>query len=89
MPMEHVELGKGHAINLLKDFFLGEKIAPRVNHDSADRVQRSIFDRNRGLDDELALAVADDDLLEGSERMERTINGLCGDLDGVGALSNC
>ena len=86
VPVQDVELGQGHAVDLLEDLFHTDEVAASVNHDTTVWVERLVLDGDWLLDDEAVISVGDDELLEGGEGVERTPDGLCSDVDGLRSL---
>jgi len=83
VPVQDVELGQGHGVELLVDLGDGQEVAARVDHDAAVGVERRILDANGLLDEVATVAVVDDELLERGEGVEGAPDGLGRDADGV------
>ena len=88
MPMEHVELGQGHAVDLLIDLWQADEVAAGIDHDPSVWVQGRVLDGHGLLDQEASSAIGDDNLLQGGEGMESTPDGVGGDADRLRAGSD-
>lgn len=84
VPVQHVQLGQRHAVDLLVDFGRADEIPTRVDHDSAVGILGPVHDRHGLLNHEASIAVGDDELLQGGEGVQSSPDGLGRDVDGRG-----
>jgi len=83
MPVQDVELGKRHSIDLFKDLGFCDEVATSIYHDSTDWVKWRVLDGDGLFDNHVTRAIIDNNLLQCCQGMEGAIDGSRGNVYGI------